>query len=198
MIWIVVARFVVALWLALAMSAASRADAFSSIDYRRGTGGRSSYKRTCQCFAWFGVGGGGSSSGAGANGASSYSTLASGGGEDGGGLASGNKSLGGVAGTMMAMDKFKASQRLAKSTDALVQDLAGTTVDGFSGNGKVKVVYDCRQQPMEGSIDPTFFKEASASTVSAAFVEAMKDANFKSSETMNEKMKGFYNELGLS
>jgi DNA-binding protein YbaB len=197
-----------ALWLLalLALSAALRADAFSSVSYagtrnrdtsstcRRSSHHQEDRRTTCQ-FAWFG-GGGGADQG---SSASSYSSIALGE-NDGGGFAAagGNKSLGGVAGTMMAMENFKASQKIGRTVEGLVQDLAGTTVEGSSENGKVKVVYDGRQQPLEASIDPTFFKDASASTVSAAFVEAMKDAHFKSRETMNEKMKGFYNELGLS
>lgn len=105
--------------------------------------------------------------------------------------------LGGVAGIMDSMDSFKRSQRIGKITGALVQELRSTTVEGVAENGKVKVIYDCQQRPVSTYIDEAFFQAMDASDVAAAITSAMKDANSKSTEKMDEKMKSFFNELGL-
>lgn len=141
--------------------------------------------------AWFGGGGGGDQQANNNEANTDHST------SDGGAFESIGKSLSGISGTMMAMENFKASQRIGKTTEALVQDLSTISIEGSSSNGKVKVTLDGRQQPIGASMEEAFFKEASASSVTTAFVEAMQDAHAKSKDTMNDKMKGFYNELGL-
>lgn len=105
--------------------------------------------------------------------------------------------LTGVASIMESMDSFKKSQRIGKMTGALTQELRLTTVEGVAENGKVKVVVDCQQRPVSAFIDESFFETADASDVAAAITVAMKDAHTKSTEKMEEKMKGFFNELGL-
>jgi nucleoid-associated protein EbfC len=109
-----------------------------------------------------------------------------------------NGALGGVAGIMDSMDSFKKSQRIGKMTGALVQELSSTIVEGVAENGKVKVLYDCQQRPVSTFIDESFFEANEASDVAAAITTAMKDAYVKSSEKMDDKMKNFFNEIGLS
>jgi len=71
------------------------------------------------------------------------------------------------------------------------------TIEGQAEGGKVKVVFDGQQRPVSTFIDETFLEEADAADVSAAITAAMKDAHKKSTATMDEKMKSFFNELGL-
>lgn len=105
--------------------------------------------------------------------------------------------LGGVAGIMDSMDSFKKSQRIGKMTGALMQELSATTVEGVAENGKIKVFYDCQQRPVSTFIDEAFFDATDASDVAIAITTAMKDAHFKSTEKMEEKMKSFFNDIGL-
>jgi len=111
--------------------------------------------------------------------------------------ASGGGTLGGVAGIMDSMDGFKNSQRIGKRTGALVQELMMTTVEGSAETGKVKVTLDGQQRPVSTFIDEAYFEASDAADVAAAITVAMKDAHTKSSEKMDEKMKNFFNELGL-
>lgn len=105
--------------------------------------------------------------------------------------------LGGVAGIMDSMDGFKNSQRIGKRTGALVQELTMATVEGVAESGKVKVTFDGQQRPVSTFIDEAYFEASEAADVAAAITVAMKDAHSKSSEKMDEKMKNFFNELGL-
>jgi len=121
-------------------------------------------------------------------------------GSDGAPLADSSKqsgSLGGVAGIMDSMDSFKNSQRIGKRTGALMQELLMTNVEGVAENGKVKVTFDAQQRPVSTFIDETYFEASDAADVSAAITTAMKDAHTKSRDKMEEKMKSFFNELGL-
>lgn len=112
--------------------------------------------------------------------------------------ASPKSGLGGVAGIMDSMENFKTAQQVGKMTNSLVQELASTTVEGTSVEGKVKVYFDGQQQPVGVKIDDAFLQDVdSASDLSAALTLAMKDAYRKSAERMDEKMKSFYVDLGL-
>lgn len=181
------ARQLVALTLAVISFTGIRS--FQVSLYRgRSSNGRGYQGRIDPPFAWFGGGGGDPTTNEGKSGQSQTS----------GALGSIEQSLAGVSGTMMAMENFKASQSIGKATEALVQDLSSITIEGSSSNGKVKVSLDGCQQPIGASMDEAFFKEATSSSVTSAFVEAMKDAHAKSKDTMNDKMKGLYNDLGVS
>ena len=105
--------------------------------------------------------------------------------------------LGGVAGIMDSMENFKTAQQVGKMTNALVQELAATTVEGVAVDGKVKVVFDGQQRPLGVQIDETYLANVEASDLSVALTTAMKDAYRKSAERMDEKMKSFYVDLGL-
>jgi nucleoid-associated protein EbfC len=109
-----------------------------------------------------------------------------------------NKSgLGGVAGIMDSMENFKTAQQVGKMTHSLVYELASTTVEGTAVDGKVKVIFDGQQRPLNVQIDEAYLEQADSSDLSAALTTAMKDAYRKSSERMDEKMKSFYVDLGL-
>jgi len=79
----------------------------------------------------------------------------------------------------------------------MVQELTAMTVEGSSPDGKVKIVFDCQQRPVSTFIDEAYFETSDVSDVSNAVTAAMKDAQTKSIERMDDKMKAFYSELGL-
>jgi len=118
------------------------------------------------------------------------STISPSGGDDpaGGGM---------VSGMMDSMEGFKKSQRVGKLTNALAQDLSSTSVEGSSPDGKVKVVLDCQQRPLRVDIDDNYFQMADRADISNAVLQAMLSAYSKSIEKMDDKMKNFYNDLGL-
>ena len=99
---------------------------------------------------------------------------------------------------MDSMDQLKRAQRIGKITASLVQELKSLTVEGISENGKVKVIYDGQQNPVGAHIDENYYKEkVDVNEFTNALTAAMKDAQTKSVEKMNEKMKNVYNELGF-
>jgi DNA-binding protein YbaB len=112
--------------------------------------------------------------------------------------ADGNKgALTGVASIMESMDSYKRSQRMGKMTSTLTQELKSTTVEGVAENGKVKVILDGQQFPVSTFIDEGFYEATDASDVAAAITSAMRDAHAKSIEKTDERMKTYFNELGL-
>jgi len=111
----------------------------------------------------------------------------------------GKGKLGGtVASVMDSFESFKKSQRVGKVTSSLLSELGSTTVEGTAEDGKVRVIFDCQQRPLRVDIDEAYFDSAdSAADVANAVTRALKLAHSKSIERMDEKLKGFYNELGL-
>jgi nucleoid-associated protein EbfC len=98
---------------------------------------------------------------------------------------------------MDSMENFKTAQQVGKMTNSLVYELASTTVEGSAVDGKVKVIFDGQQRPVNVQIDEAYLEQVDSSDLSAALTTAMKDAYRKSSERMDEKMKSFYVDLGL-
>lgn len=99
---------------------------------------------------------------------------------------------------MDSMDQLKRAQRIGKITASLVQELKSMTVEGSSENGKVKVIFDGQQNPISTYVDENYYKEkVDVNEFTNALTAAMKDAQMKSMEKMNEKMKNVYNELGF-
>ena len=58
----------------------------------------------------------------------------------------GKGNLGGIAGVMDSMERYKKAQRIGKMTASTVLDLQSTFVEGTGVSGKVKVVFDCQQR----------------------------------------------------
>jgi DNA-binding protein YbaB len=110
----------------------------------------------------------------------------------------GKGSLGGVAGVMDSMERYKKAQRIGKMTASLVQDLSSTTVEGLGAEGKVKVIFDCQQLAVRTIFEDGYFESASASAVTISLTIAMKDAYRKSKELMNQMTQKFYSELSGS
>lgn len=98
---------------------------------------------------------------------------------------------------MDSMDSFKQAQRVGKTTGALVQELSASTVEGTAAEGKVKVVFDCQQKPVSLDIDEEYFKTVDLLDFTNALTAAMKEAHSKSTDKMDERLKSFYQEIGL-
>lgn len=99
---------------------------------------------------------------------------------------------------MDSMDNFKRSQKVGKMTDSLVQELSTVLIEGSAAGGKVKVFFDGQQRPANVEIDQSFLVNITADDLSEALTTAMQDAHSKSARKMEEKMKPFFTELGLT
>jgi DNA-binding protein YbaB len=127
---------------------------------------------------------------------------------------------------MDSMGNFKNAQKVGQLTQNLVQDLSRTMSEGTAADGRVRVVLDGQQRPVSVKIDPSYFEvmlpasatvataagggeaggASSSSTddaslfaeeLSSAITAAMQRAHAKSVESIDEKMKSLYNELGI-
>jgi DNA-binding protein YbaB len=109
--------------------------------------------------------------------------------------------LSGVAGIMNSMSSFKTSKRVSDRTNAVLQDLSNTIVEGTSTDGKVKVSYNGQQQPVGVQIDEAYFqslgRKSGAGELSIAITEAMQEAHSKSASKIEEKVKSLYSDLGF-
>lgn len=109
--------------------------------------------------------------------------------------------LSGVAGIMNSMSSFKTSKRVSDRTNAVLQDLSNTIVEGTSADGKVKVTYNGQQQPVGVQIDEGYFqslgRKSGAGELSIAMTEAMQEAHSKSASKIEEKVKSLYSDLGF-
>lgn len=123
-----------------------------------------------------------------------------------------------VGGVMDSMGNFKNAQKVGQLTQNLVQDLSRTMSEGTAAEGRVRVVLDGQQRPVSVKIDASYFEamlpaggagdvggsasstdDASlfAEELSSAITAAMQRAHAKSVESIDEKMKSLYNELGI-
>ena len=105
--------------------------------------------------------------------------------------------LTGVSSTIEAIENVESNQKVSRLLSSLLQDLQSSTVEGSSQDGKVKITFDCQQKPVRVTIDENFHNEVDASTMGAAVTEALIDGHKKSTEKMNDKMKGLNSELGI-
>mmetsp|Transcript_1782 Transcript_1782/g.2526 ORF Transcript_1782/g.2526 Transcript_1782/m.2526 type:complete len:205 (+) Transcript_1782:77-691(+) len=107
--------------------------------------------------------------------------------------------LSGIAGVMETMGNFESAQKVGRITNALLQELQSTTVEGSAHDGKIKVTFDCQQRPLKTFIDDSYYVEVgnNASEMAQSLSIAMRDGHQKSIEKMNEKIKNLYSELGL-
>lgn len=108
----------------------------------------------------------------------------------------GKNSLGGVAGVMDSMERYKKAQRIGKMTASVVQDLVSTTVEGLGDNGKVKVVFDCQQRAVRTIFEEGYFESLTSAQIESSVTSAMKDAHSKSEALIEQITRNFYAELG--
>lgn len=123
--------------------------------------------------------------------------------------------------TAKMMDKSRRSQEAAERTAAMMEELSSTLVlgkskAGASGGiglgganarkGGVKVTYNGQQCPIGVDVDPNFLFSSmsesegviSVEELNEAIADAMQDAYGQSGKLMEEKMKGLYEQLGLT
>ena len=100
--------------------------------------------------------------------------------------------------TATTMENFKQSQELGKKTNALLQDLSSTTIEGSAAKGKIKVTVDGQQKPLGVDIDDEYFDTCRVEDLTEALAAAMQDAHEKSTKMMQDRMTGLYVELGLT
>lgn len=107
----------------------------------------------------------------------------------------GRGTLGGIAGVMDSMERYKKAQRIGKMTASVVQCLSTTTVEGIGAEGMVKAIFDCQQRAVRTTIEIRYFESATASEIASALTDAVKDAYHKSINLMDQITKNFYMEL---
>ena len=108
------------------------------------------------------------------------------------------------------MESFKRSQEVGKRTDSILSELSGSTVEGTSADGAVRVFADGNGRPTGVDIDESYLSMVAAAAASAssssspkkddleaALTSAMQDAHRKSTELMEEKAQALYAEIGL-
>lgn len=125
--------------------------------------------------------------------------------------------------TAKMMEKSRRSQEAAERTAAMMEELSSTLVVGKSKagasggigslggsnykRGGVKVTFNGQQRPVGVDVDPNFLFSSSMSEsqgvisieeLNEAMADAMQDAYDQSGKLMEEKMKGLYEQLGLS
>jgi DNA-binding protein YbaB len=109
--------------------------------------------------------------------------------------------LAGVTGIMDSMASFKVSLRVSDRTNAALQDLANTIVEGTAADGKVKITYNGQQQPVNIFIDEGYFLSLSrkngAAELSNTLIEAMQEGQKKAAAKMEDKLKTLYSDLGF-
>ncbi|NEP62491.1 MAG: YbaB/EbfC family nucleoid-associated protein [Symploca sp. SIO2G7] len=85
-------------------------------------------------------------------------------------------------------EAFKKAQQVQEGAKKLQEELEQMDIEGQSGGGLVKVVLSGNQEPRRVSIAPEAMNEG-AEVLSDLVAAAMRDAYFKSTETMRERME---------
>ncbi len=104
------------------------------------------------------------------------------------------KGLGGL-GDMAKM--MKAAQEMQGKMAEMQASLDGITVEGSAGAGLVKVTAPAKGDLKALSIDPSIFREEDREMVEDLILAAVKDAQARGVERMNEEMQRISDELGL-
>jgi len=113
----------------------------------------------------------------------------------------GDPSSSGMATTVNAMKNFKKSQEIGRRTNAILQDLASSTIEGIGAEGKVKVFLNGQQEPIGVEVDADYLAaqvdRGNTEELNEALTGAMRDAWGKSLGIMQDKMQSLYSELDL-
>ena len=102
--------------------------------------------------------------------------------------------LGGL-GDMAKM--MKAAQEMQGKVAEMQASLDTITVEGQSGAGLVKATATAKGELKSLSIDPSIFREEDREMVEDLILAAVKDAQARGVERMNEEMQRISDELGL-
>ncbi len=93
-------------------------------------------------------------------------------------------------------DAFKKAQQVQEGAKKLQEELEQMEILGESGGGLVKVILSGNQEPRRVEISPELLEEG-AEVVSDLVAAAMKDAYYKSTATMRERMEELTSGLEL-
>ena len=92
---------------------------------------------------------------------------------------------------------MKAAQEMQGKMAEMQASLDGITVEGSAGAGLVKVTATAKGELKALSIDPSIFREEDREMVEDLILAAVKDAQGKASERMNDEMRRVTEGLGL-
>lgn len=93
-------------------------------------------------------------------------------------------------------EAFKKAQQVQEGAKQLQEELERMQIEGESSNGLVKVVVSGNQEPIAVNISPDAINQG-AEALSASVTEAMKDAYYKSTATMRERMEQLTSGLNI-
>ena len=92
---------------------------------------------------------------------------------------------------------MKAAQEMQGKMAEMQASLDTITVDGSAGGGLVKVTATAKGDLKALSIDPSIFREEDREMVEDLILAAVKDAQARAAERMNDEMRRVTEGLGL-
>ena len=92
---------------------------------------------------------------------------------------------------------MKAAQEMQGKMAEMQESLGNITVEGQAGAGLVKVTATAKGELKALSIDPSIFREEDREMVEDLILAAVKDAQGRAAERMNEEMRRMTEGLGL-
>lgn len=104
------------------------------------------------------------------------------------------KGLGGF-GDMAKM--MKAAQEMQAKMAALTEEMDRITVTGISGAGLVKAVCTAKGELKSLDIDPSIFQPSEKEVVEDLILAAIKDAQKRAQDRLQEEQKRMMQDLGL-
>lgn len=93
-------------------------------------------------------------------------------------------------------EAFKKAQQVQEGAKKLQEELEQMEIEGQAGGGLVKVIMSGNQEPIRIEISPDVLGEG-AEVLSDLVLAAMKDAYYKSTNTMRERMEELTGGLNL-
>jgi hypothetical protein len=107
------------------------------------------------------------------------------------------KGLGGLGGLGDMAKMMKAAQEMQGKMAEMQASLDAITVEGQAGAGLVKVTATAKGDLKALSVDPSIFREEDREMVEDLILAAVKDAQSRASERMNDEMRRVTEGLGL-
>ena len=107
------------------------------------------------------------------------------------------KGLGGLGGLGDMAKMMKAAQEMQGKMAEMQASLDTITVEGQAGGGLVKVTATAKGELKALAIDPSIFREEDREMVEDLILAAVKDAQARGAERMNDEMRKVTEGLGL-
>jgi hypothetical protein len=107
------------------------------------------------------------------------------------------KGLGGLGGLGDMAKMMKAAQEMQGKVAEMQASLDTIVVEGQAGAGLVKVTATAKGELKSLAIDPSIFREEDREMVEDLILAAVKDAQARGVERMNQEMQRISEELGL-